>query len=111
MFATPDRISDTLDSSKYWSIFGATRGVALWRIRRVERSLNNNLDLIPALALRAGGHRFDPGHVHQLLGTQSLKKALFCNFRIFWNLGTVTIPRALQKPSSRPSGSSFIPTY
>jgi hypothetical protein len=28
------------------SIFGATRRVSLWRIRRVKRSLNNDLDLI-----------------------------------------------------------------
>ncbi len=53
------------DSSNYRSIFGTTRGVSFQWIRRVKRSLNNDLDLIPLLALQAGGHRFDPGHVHQ----------------------------------------------
>jgi hypothetical protein len=47
------------------SIFGATRRVSFWGIRRVKRSLNNDLDLFASPALQAGGRRFDPGHVHQ----------------------------------------------
>ena len=41
------------------------RGLSWWN-RVVKRSLNNDLDLIPARALQAGGQRFDPGHVQQL---------------------------------------------
>src|SRR2546425_1239016 len=41
------------------------RGLFWWN-RGVKRSLNNDLDLIPARALQAGGRQFDPGHVHQL---------------------------------------------
>jgi len=44
-----------------WSNF---RGLFWWN-RGVKRNLNNDLDLIPDPALQAGGHRFDPGHVHQ----------------------------------------------
>src|SRR6266404_6782770 len=40
------------------------RGLFWWN-RGVKRSLNNDLDFIPARALQAGGHRFDPRHVHQ----------------------------------------------
>ena len=36
-----------------------------WWDRGVKRSLNNDLDLIPARALQAGGQRLDPGHVQQ----------------------------------------------
>jgi hypothetical protein len=44
--------------------FGATRRVSLRWMRRVKRSLNNDLDLIPhSLASRI--RRFDPDHVHQ----------------------------------------------
>src|SRR5260370_41862777 len=45
----------------FWSNL---RGLFWWN-RGVKRSLNNDLDLITARALQAGGHRFDPGHVHQ----------------------------------------------
>ena len=44
-----------LEGSKYRSIFAATKGVSLPGICRVKRSLNNDLDLIPPLALQAGG--------------------------------------------------------
>jgi hypothetical protein len=35
----------------------------LLSIGRVKRSLNNDLDLIPPLALQAGGHWLDLGHL------------------------------------------------
>ena len=46
----------------------------MW-IRRVKRSLNNDLDLIPPLTLQAGGHRFDPGHIQ--LNLTPLRSAIY----------------------------------
>ena len=63
------------------------------------------------LALQAGGHRFDPGYVHQPPENQLLKRALFCDFSDFWNLGTITISRALQKPFRRPTVVTHNPIY
>jgi hypothetical protein len=40
-----------------------------WWNHDVKRSLNNDLDLIPARALQAVGRRFDQGHVHQNCST------------------------------------------
>jgi hypothetical protein len=62
-------------------------------------------------ALQAGGHRFEPGHVHQPPENQSLKTELFYGFSDFWNLGTITISRALQKPFRRPNLTTQIPIY
>jgi hypothetical protein len=53
-----------------WSNF---RGLFWWN-RGVKRNLNNDLDLIPDPALQAGGHRFDPGHVHQNFLIESLNE-------------------------------------
>jgi hypothetical protein len=61
--------------------------------------------------LQAGGHRFDPGHVHQPPENQLLKRALFCEFSDFWNLGTITISSALQRPFGRPKVVTQIPIY
>ena len=68
-------------------------------------------DGIKSRALQAGGHRFDPGHVHQPPENQLLKAALFCDFTNFGNLGTITISRALQKPLRRPTVVTPIPIY
>ena len=64
-----------------------------------------------APALQAGGHRFDPGHVHQPPENQLLKRAPFCDFSDFWNLGTITISRTLQKPFGRPKVVTQNPIY
>jgi hypothetical protein len=62
-------------------------------------------------ALQAGGQGFDPGHVHQPPENQLLKTGLFCDFSDFWNLGTITISRALQKPFRCPKVATQIPIY
>src|SRR3984957_11847303 len=61
-----------------------------------------------APALQAGGHRFDPGHVHQPPENQFLKRAPFSDF---WNLGTITISRTPQKLYGGPRVLTQIPIY
>jgi hypothetical protein len=53
------------DSWKCRSIFGAAGGVSFRWIRRVKRSLNNDLDLTPSRALQAGGQGFEAPRVHR----------------------------------------------